>query len=142
MDSFLPLYVFLPVLLLIQHFDRKAMKLLTNEQKGQLLDIYSSNAKWQIFPLCLFLTFFIGFFYLKQETQYLNIALILFISFMGVTTLISMELLLKSLSRLPLPHRYLSSKKKTTRLTYLFMLIAFVSIATSGFKKLGELNSF
>jgi len=123
MNTLIPLGLFLVVQVMIQHHERKAQRLLSNDDKVKLLDGSSGFYFLQMLPTLVLLFAFAGFMFLKPSIPVMSAGLIVYIVLVGVSSLISQRMMTKKLSTFGLPDSYVKHRGRSALIQSAAMIV-------------------
>ena len=140
METLLALPLFFALMMVVQHFNRKAQATLSSEEKARLLDFNADFYKWHIVPMIILLPAFAGFSYLRPGVGNLTTALVVYLVLIAAHTIGSDQRHARKLLTLGLPAGYLATTKKTRLVSTIATLMFFLWIGVSTSSKIGGLG--
>jgi hypothetical protein len=126
MNTIIPLGLFLIIQMVIQHYERKAQGLLSNDEKAKLLDVSSQFYFIRMAPTVILLLVYGGFMYLKPSISVMSIGLVVYVLFIASSSLISQRMIVRKLSMIGLPTDYVNHRGRSAIIQSV-CLIAFLS---------------
>jgi|GEM_PF-5491919 len=128
-NSLIPLAAFFVGIMVVQHFNRKAMLALSIEEKARLLDYSSGFAIWRFLPIIVLIFGFSGFMYLKPSIGGIKAGLLIYLALILGVSIASNLILQKKYRELGLPEHYIRTTLIGSAATILFMIGYFAWIA-------------
>ena len=115
--------------MLIQNFNRKAIKFLTIEEKAKLMDFSSGVAIWRMAPLLVLILGFSAFTYWKHSFEFINIALVVYLALIVASSVISNVVVQRKYRQMGFPESYLRTTLYCSIATVLLLSGFIASIA-------------
>lgn len=140
MDTFLVMPLFLALIMVVQHFDRKAQAALSSEEKARLLDFNTDTYKWHMGPLIVLLLAYGGFNHFRSGSGNVMTGLTIFIGLMAAQTIGFDRWHSRKLLTLGLPALYLVRTRRLRILQTAATLIFFLWIGGSAFYRIDQLR--
>jgi hypothetical protein len=115
--------------MLIQHFNRKAIKLLSVEEKARLMDFSSGVVIWRMAPLLVLILGFSAFTYGKHSLDFIKIGLFIYLGLIVASSVISNVVVQRKYREMGFPESYLRTTLYCSIATVLLLTGFIASIA-------------
>jgi len=128
-NNLIPFALFFGGIILIQHFNRKAIKLLSVEEKARLMDFSSGVAIWRMAPLLVLILGFSAFTYWKHSLDFIKIGLFIYLGLIVASSVISNVVVQRKYRDMGFPESYLRTTLYCSIATVLLLTGFIASIA-------------
>ena len=134
-NNLIPFALFFGGIMLIQHFNHKAIKLLSVEEKARLMDFSSGVAIWRMAPLLVLILGFSAFTYWKHSLDYIKIGLFIYLGLIVASSVISNVVVQRKYREMGFPESYLRTTLYCSIATVL-LLTGFIASLALRFPKI------